>query len=208
MPARQPPLSRALPMPKGKSLKSLEFIKVCKHILEDIHPASIRAVAYQLFIKKLLPDMSKTSTNKVSAQLVDARELDLGEAYQVPWEWIVDDTREEERAPVWSDVDELLEWAEKSYRRDYWLGQPRRVGVWSEKATVRGTLAPVLDRYHVPFLPIHGHNSATEVKRQAQRQQQDPRTWVVFYVGDWDPSGMDMSERDLPERMRRYGATE
>jgi hypothetical protein len=26
----------------------------------------------------------------------------------------------------------------------------------------------------------------------------------VLYVGDWDPSGLCMSEHDLPERLRRY----
>jgi hypothetical protein len=62
--------------------------------------------------------------------------------------------------------------------------------------------------YQVPFLPTHGHNSATETRRTAAREHDDRRKWVVLYVGDWDPSGMDMSERDLPERLRRYGAKE
>jgi hypothetical protein len=44
------------------------------------------------------------------------------------------------------------------YRRDYWLHQPIRLGVWSEKGTVRGTLAPVLDAYQVPWLVTHGLN--------------------------------------------------
>ena len=28
----------------------------------------------------------------------------------------------------------------------------------------------------------------------------------VFYVGDWDPSGLHMSEMDLPARLEGYGA--
>lgn len=60
----------------------------------------------------------------------------------------------------------------------------------------------------MPFLPTHGHNSATETHRTAAREQRDRRRWVVLYVGDYDPSGMDMSERDLPNRLRRYGATD
>ena len=27
----------------------------------------------------------------------------------------------------------------------------------------------------------------------------------MLYVGDWDPSGLCMSERDLPDRLARYG---
>ena len=48
-----------------------------------------------------------------------------------------------------------------SYRRDFWDQQPHRVQVWSEKGTVRGVLAPVLDHYAVGFLPVHGFSSAT-----------------------------------------------
>jgi hypothetical protein len=145
--------------------------------------------------------MHKTHTNKVSAQLVYAREQGI-----ILWEWIVDGTREEERTLVWRDLAECLRFTRESYRRDYWLQQPIRVGVWSEKETVRGTLAPVLDFYQVPFLFTHGHNSATRTHSSAALEQLDHRRWVVLYVGDWDPSGMHMSEVDLPERLARYGA--
>jgi hypothetical protein len=188
-------------MPRGKTTEVLLFIEACSHILEEIQPASIRAVAYQLFIKHLLASMEKSHTNKVSKQLVYAREHGI-----VPWEWIVDEAREEERVLVWDDVDECVEHTQRTYRRDYWLHQPIRVGVWSEKGTVRGTLAPVLDAYQVPWLPTHGHNSASLTHEAAMQEQADWRRWVVLYVGDWDPSGMDMSERDLPRRLTRYGS--
>lgn len=32
------------------------------------------------------------------------------------------------------------------------------------------------------------------------------RSFVVLYAGDFDPSGMYMSEKDLPERLERYDA--
>jgi hypothetical protein len=187
-------------VPRGKTQESIDFIDACRQILAEIQPASVRAVAYQLFVRKLLPSMAKTCTNKVSAQLVYAREEGI-----IPWEWIVDEAREEERALVWDDVDECVRYTQETYRRDYWLEQRIRVAVWSEKGTVRGTLAPVLDEYQVPFLAIHGHNSATKTHEAAWLEQHDRRLWVVLYVGDYDPSGMDMSERDLPSRLARYG---
>jgi hypothetical protein len=187
-------------MPRGKTQQTLDFIDACHAILAEIQPASVRAVAYQLFVRKLLPSMAKTSTNKVSAQLVYAREHGI-----VPWEWIVDEAREEERVLVWDDVDQCIRYTQEDYRRDYWLNQPIRVAVWSEKGTVRGTLDPVLDEYQVPFLAIHGHNSATKTREAAWLEQHDRRLWVILYVGDWDPSGMDMSEQDLPKRLARYG---
>ena len=42
-----------------------------------------------------------------------------------------------------------------------------RVEVWSEKGTVRGTLAPILNKYEVPFRVMQGFASATTVQEIA-----------------------------------------
>jgi hypothetical protein len=123
-------------MPRGKTKRNKDLIAGAYDILEVIHPASVRAVCYQLFIRELIPNMSTNSTKRVSEQLVDARELGI-----IPWEWIVDETRNPERAQVWSDPAEYTEAVLRSYRRDLWAGQPVRLQVWSEKGTVRSTLA-------------------------------------------------------------------
>ena len=93
--------------------------------------------------------------------------------------------------------------AARSYRRDAWRDQPVRVEVWSEKGTVRGVLGPVLDEYGVGFRVLHGFNSATGVHEAAQGDFL--RRLIVLYVGDFDPSGMYMSKRDLPDRLAKYG---
>lgn len=92
-----------------------------------------------------------------------------------------------------------------SYRRDRWALQPRRVEVWAEKGTVRGTLAPVLAHYGVTLRVMHGHGSATALHEAAQESQTDVIPRIMLYVGDWDPSGMHMNERDIPARLTRYG---
>ena len=92
----------------------------------------------------------------------------------------------------------------RSYRRDRWEMQPQRVEVWAEKGTVRGTLAPVLQRYGVTFRVMHGHASATAL-HEAAEESQASSSWInVLYCGDWDPSGMHMSEVHIPERLERY----
>ena len=50
---------------------------------------------------------------------------------------------------------------------------------------------------------MHGFTSATTVYDVAE--DDDGRNLVVLYVGDLDPSGMFMSERDLPDRLAQYG---
>ena len=61
----------------------------------------------------------------------------------------------------WNDPADLRPHRQPSYRRDFWNQQPVRVEVWSEKGTVRGVLAPVLDEYGVGFRVMHGFSSAT-----------------------------------------------
>jgi hypothetical protein len=119
----------------------------------------------------------------------------------IPWEWIVDETRELERTPSWDDPADFVRTVSRAYRRDFWLQQPGRVEVWSEKGTVRGVLDPVLYEYGVGFRVMHGFSSATTVYDVAR--DDDGRSLNVLYVGDYDPSGM--SERNLPERLGRYG---
>jgi hypothetical protein len=77
-----------------------------------------------------------------------------------------------------------------------------RCEVWSEKGTVRGVLAPVLDGYAVGFRVLHGFSGATTIYDVSQ--DDDGRELIVLYVGDLDPSGMFMSEEDLPARLSKY----
>ncbi len=186
---------------RGKSRRNIDLIAASSVILSDIQPATVRAVCYQLFTRKLIASMAKNETNKVSTQLRDAREAGI-----IPWEWIVDETREPERINAWENPAAFVESVKRSYRRDRWALQPERVEVWSEKGTIRGTLAPVLDDFGVTFRVMHGYGSSTALHQAAADSNSDARRLTVLYVGDWDPSGMHMSEVDLPDRLARYGA--
>jgi hypothetical protein len=147
-------------MERGKSKKSLELTESCSEILSEIQPATVRAVCYRLFALRLLKSMRKNDTNKISRLLTDAREKAL-----IPWEWIVDETREAERVAGWENPKAYIEVVKRAYRRDHWALQPERVEVWSEKGTVRGMLAPVLQEYGVTFRVMHGYASATTVRQ-------------------------------------------
>lgn len=184
---------------RGKSKASLALIDAATRILVEIQPASIRAVCYRLFVEGVIPSMSKANTNKVGSQLVWAREQGL-----LPWDWIVDETRAAERVTTWDDPESIINAAVRGYRKDYWTEQPEWIEVWSEKGTIRGSLAPVLEKYGVTFRVMHGYGSATSLHDIAVESLTSIKTLKVLYVGDWDPSGMQMSEVDLPGRLERY----
>ncbi len=184
---------------RGKSQKNINLIAAAVRILREIQPASVRAACYRLFTEGIIPSMAKNHTNAVGTQLVWAREN-----HQLPWHWIVDETRAAETIASWSDPESIIQAAINCYRKDYWKDQPEWVEVWSEKGTVRGTLAPVLKKYGVTFRVMHGYGSATSLHSIAQESARSDKYLTILYIGDWDPSGMNMSEVDLPGRMQRY----
>jgi hypothetical protein len=166
-------------------------------IAEVTQPITVRGVGYKLFTQKLIPSMSRQSMRVVYRLMKDAREEGI-----IPWEWIVDETRSAERVATWKDPEAYSRSGANGYRRDFWNQQPVRVEVWSEKGTVRGVLMPVLSEYQVTFRALHGFNSATQVWDISQ--DDDGRDLIALYVGDYDPSGMCMSEQDLPQRLEQY----
>jgi hypothetical protein len=182
---------------RGKAQRSLDLVAAMYEAAEAAQPITGRGVGYKLFAAGLIPSMSPNDMQRVYRLLREARENG-----EIPWNWIVDETRRLERVSTWSNPASYARCVARSYRRDFWDQQPARVEVWSEKGTVRGVLQPVLDEYGVGFRVMHGFASATAVYDVAQ--DDDGRPLIVLYVGDYDPSGMFMSEEDLPKRLEKY----
>jgi hypothetical protein len=183
---------------RGRARKSIELIDAMYRAAEAAQPITGRGIGYKLFTAGLIPAMKKGPMQCVYRLLKEAREEGT-----IPWEWIVDETRQLERLASWDNPAEYVKAVHRSYKRDFWTQQPVRVEVWSEKGTIRGVLTPVLDQYGVGFRVMYGFNSATQVYDIAQ--DDDGRQLIALYIGDYDPSGMNMSEHDLPNRLAEYG---
>jgi hypothetical protein len=188
-------------MGRGEHQTTTDLIKSSRAILAREQPTTVWRVVYELFNQKHITSTDKGAENQVSRLLTIGRNDG-----RIPWEWIVDEHRREERTLTFRDPDHAISLVRERYRKDYWPAQPVLVKVWSEKSTVSGIIAPILREYEVPFLAVHGNNSTTKIREAAAAQIRDRRPWVVLYIGDWDPSGLYMSEVDAPQRIRKYGA--
>jgi len=177
--------------------RSLDLIEAMYATAEAAQPITGRGIGYKLFTDGLIDSMARNEMQRVYRLLKEARESN-----RIPWGWIVDETRELERVSTWANPAEYARCVAQSYRRDFWDQQPRRVMVVSEKGTVRGLLRPVLDELAVGFQVMHGFSSATIVHDISE--DDDGRPLIILYVGDFDPSGMFMSEEDLPNRFSKY----
>ena len=184
---------------RGRAKATLDLIQTCLEIIEEREPISVRGVCYALFVDGHIDSMAKENTQKISRLLTEMREEGT-----LPWEYIVDDSRSMEGDGGYTDLREYARIIRDGYTRDFWAHQSKRVIVISEKATVAGIVRPVLDEYGIPFFAAHGYNSATKVYDLASEIVKDKRTYHFLYIGDYDPSGMHMSEIDLPTRLERY----
>jgi hypothetical protein len=182
---------------RGMAQRSLDLIAAMYTVAKAAQPITGRGVGYKLFTANLIPSMEGAEMQRVYRLLKVAREQG-----HIPWAWIVDETRELERVSTWANPAAYARCVARSYRRDFWDQQPVRVMVVSEKGTVRGLLRPVLDHFAVGFQVMHGFSSATIVHDISE--DDDGRPLIILYVGDFDPSGMFMSEEDLPNRFSKY----
>jgi hypothetical protein len=187
---------------RGRARASLDLISAMRDIAEETQPITGRGIGYKLFTAGLIDGMSAKNMRTVYRLLLAAREEGT-----IPWRWVVDETRELERTPQWDDPAEFVGVVARSYRRDFWKQQPEDCEVWSEKGTIRGVLKPVLDAYGVGFRVFHGFTSATSIHEIIGAAMDNDKPLNVIYVGDYDPSGMWMSERDLPARCERYSGS-
>jgi hypothetical protein len=182
---------------RGKNKATVKLIETMFKIAEEMKPITGRGIGYKLFAAGLIPSMSTKDMKVVYRALKIAREEET-----IPWHWIVDETRDLELISTWKHAREFADGY--FFGRDLWQDQPHKVEVWSEKGTVRGVVQPVLDELAVGFRPMHGYSSAT-VMWEACNPGIDRRPLVALYIGDYDPSGMNMSEQDIPGRIREYG---
>lgn len=188
---------------RGKSNKTLEIEQAIIAIVAERHPITVRGVCYALFTRGLIESMATNETGKVSKIMTGMRETNT-----LDWTLVVDGSRVVDRVSAWDNPAQIIRSAVNGYRRNYWQEQPTLVEVWSEKSTIQGVLAPVLDEFGVTFRVMKGFGSFTAVRQAAEDSLDipDDREKIALYIGDRDPSGLYMSEIDLPGRLARYGS--
>jgi hypothetical protein len=123
----------------------------------------------------------------------------------MPFHWVADNTRTRYQARQYADKEEAVKQMHRMYRRDLWLAQPCHVEVWCESDALADVLMEVTDKYRLALLPCRGQAGKRFVFDSARSYRTIDKPVVVLYIGDFDPSGLDI-RRSLHHRMIRYGA--
>lgn len=158
---------------------------------------SLRQLYYQLVARGLIVN-DKRSYKRLSDLVTNARYGGL-----VDWEMIVDHGRVAMMPPEWRNPAHAVDSIIDLYRLPRWADQDCHIEVWCEKDALTTVLEPITNRYHVALLSHTGFSSSTALYGAAKRFQEieeGGRQPVVLYLGDHDPSGLDMF-RDIVTRL-------
>jgi hypothetical protein len=165
-------------------------------VAASYHPATVRQIFYRLVSMGVIRKTEAEYKATVCRLLVEMRR-----EYEIPFSWIADNTRWMRKPKTYSGLREVLDTTARTYRRDLWEHQDAYVEVWCEKEALAGVIYNVTDPWDVPLMVTRGYPSLTYLHAAAEAIEAEDRPCYLYYLGDWDPSGLDIS-RVVEEQIR------
>lgn len=80
----------------------------------------------------------------------------------------------------------------------------KKVVVFFEKDSIRTFLAPLTTKYRLSTLTLRGYGSITAFRKALARAKKQG-TELVLFIGDWDPSGLDLERAAQGEMNHESG---
>ena len=128
----------------------------------------------------------------------------------IDWDHMVDLGRDCTENSHWDSVLDIVEGCVDQFRYRTWDNQPWHVRVMVEKQALEGVLLPICRTLDIPFSANKGYSSSSAMREagvELRRELEKGKNICVIYLGDHDPSGLDMA-RDVKDRLRLYAGYE
>ena len=162
---------------------------------------TLRQLYYQLVSKDVIPN-KQSEYAKLSGLLVKGRMAGV-----VDWSAIEDRLRVPYLQYWVNDVKHAIKDTIAQYKLYRQKGQDVYIELWVEKDALSGVLKRITDYYHVKLMVNRGYSSCSamyDAYRRLKPHQDEGKDIVILYLGDHDPSGLDMI-RDIDERLQEFG---
>ena len=170
-------------------------------VLNEDHPQTCRSVFYRLVSRGAVPK-TEAAYKGIVVRLLTRMRLEGA----IPFGMITDGTRWRRKPDSSHDMEAALAQFQESYRRDIWQDQDTYVEVWSEKDAITGVLYQETSRYDVPLMVCKGYSSLSYLHAAAEDMEAQGKPAYLYYFGDYDPSGMDIT-RNVEARLREFAPT-
>jgi hypothetical protein len=156
-------------------------------ILAADNPMTVRQVFYQLVVRGVIEKTEQVYKHTVIRLLTDMRM-----AEQIPFSWIVDESRRTRQTRTFDSVTDALNDTAQFYRRSALRESDVYIEIWSEKEALSGIIWEVASDYDVPVVVSKGTPSLTQLFNSFEDIQQAAEAGKESYIyqfGDHDPSG-------------------
>ncbi len=167
-------------------------------LAERHNPLTIRQLFYRAVATSLI-DKTQKEYDNVVVRLVGL----MREEGTIPFEWIIDNTRWMRKPNTHHGLESMLVHTQRTYRRSIWDDQQAYVEIWCESDSIAGILYDVTEEFDVPLMPTGGQPSKSFLWAGAQNLADKSVPCFVYYFGDYDKAGMDISRR-IETDIRRY----
>ncbi|MDQ3522134.1 MAG: hypothetical protein M3434_07350, partial [Gemmatimonadota bacterium] len=175
------------------------MIKNAMHgALVDDRPMTVRQMFYRLVSDRVIEKSENEYKNTVCRLLTDMRIN-----REIPFDWIADNTRWMRKSPSFSSLGAALRNTRDTYRRAVWHNQPYYVEVWLEKDALASVLMEETNPWDVPLMVTRGYPSVSYLHNAAVQIEAWGKPTLIYYFGDHDPSGVDIS-RNVEARLREF----
>jgi hypothetical protein len=124
----------------------------------------------------------------------------------IDWDIMEDRARQSDKVGEWDNPMDFMDSAIDAYHLELWKNQKYYIEMFTEKDTMYPRLAPLTQKYHIMLSINRGYSSSSVYYRLSKRIQErlkEGKRVIILYVGDHDPSGLDMI-RDLEERVTEF----
>lgn len=184
---------------RPKRKKTLDIINgIIEEYQADGYTLTLRQLYYQLVSRDIIENDQKQYKN-LGGILKDGRLAGV-----VDWDAIEDRLRQVKEPTTWSSPKDILEAAKKQFQLNRHEGQKNHVEVWVEKDALSQVVERAANPYQVPVLVNRGYGSVSSVYETYQRLKEKinhgKERAIILYLGDHDPSGLDMI-RDIQDRV-------
>lgn len=171
-----------------------EIYRVC----EEDQPMTVRQVFYRLVAAGVIPKTESQYRTTVIRLLGEMRE-----SYDLPWSWIVDNTRWMRKPRSFSGVEEALRNTAQFYRRSLWTDD-QYIEIWLEKDALAGVLYSATAAWDVPLMVTRGYPSSSFLYTAAEQiVMRGAEETTIYYFGDYDPTGVHIPI-STEDKLRRY----
>jgi len=191
---------------------------------QNVKP-TLRTLFYYLYSKALIPN-TKSAYKQLSSKLVEARKQG-----RYNWDFLEDKTRvvlgslddnrfydkaldrfqqdlnsKLEDLNLEKMLEETFDYLTPSFYVGKWAEQPHAVEIWIEKEALASTIQAWCGGWGVPIRVNRGYSSWTFIYHNVgslRSHLTDHKKIIVYYLGDLDPSGVDI-QRFLQEALEYF----